>query len=158
MTTAGIKAGGPDKVRRVSEQVRFLTQLQRDVYASIVTYFKQELGCGGLVSTATGTSLTRDCLTLSNATLTPPVTQEQPYGFRVKDNRITDVGGAPLGVKNMSASVSLSFEGASETKVVALDENGYASDKPVNVSGDGVHAPLVIHLAQDAIYHVIERR
>jgi len=40
---------------------------------------------------------------------------------------------------------------------MALDENGYATQKAVTASGDGIREPLVIQLAQDSIYHIIQR-
>ncbi|MBN2584904.1 MAG: hypothetical protein JXL80_17705, partial [Planctomycetes bacterium] len=50
MTSAGADQGGSDKRRRVSDQVRFLTELQRDYYAKTVAFIKKDLGYGGLVS------------------------------------------------------------------------------------------------------------
>ena len=50
MTGAGLRNARPDKVRRVSEQVRFLAEHQRRFYASIRRYFREDLGCRGLVS------------------------------------------------------------------------------------------------------------
>lgn len=114
--------------------------------------------CGNEFASIMVISLDGEPLARSKRILIQAMTQEQPYGFRVEGNRITDVGGAPFGVQNIAASVSLSFDGPPAANVVALDENGYASDKRVTTSGDGVRTPLVIHLARDAIYHVIERR
>jgi hypothetical protein len=49
MTGQGLAQGGPDKRRRVSDQVRFLTELQRNFYAATAEYLKKDLGYGGLV-------------------------------------------------------------------------------------------------------------
>ncbi|MDA1190203.1 MAG: hypothetical protein O3A46_00805 [Candidatus Poribacteria bacterium] len=38
------------KTRRIGDQVRFLTEHQREFYATTTRYFKEELGYGGLVS------------------------------------------------------------------------------------------------------------
>jgi hypothetical protein len=50
MTADGLRAGGPEKRRRVSDQVRFLTELQRGFYADTVRYFRKELGARNLIS------------------------------------------------------------------------------------------------------------
>jgi len=60
-------------------------------------------------------------------------------------------------VKKIDARISIRLEGAGEPAVMALDENGYATSKPVGISGDGVKTPLVIQLAEDSIYHVVKR-
>jgi hypothetical protein len=50
MTSDGLKVGGPGKVKRVGDQVRFLAELQRDFYARSAKYIKQDLKFGGLVN------------------------------------------------------------------------------------------------------------
>lgn len=50
MTGEGSGAGGPSKTKRVGDQVRFLTELQRGFYADTTRYIKSELGYGGLVT------------------------------------------------------------------------------------------------------------
>ena len=50
MTGDGSRTGGPSKTRRMGDQVRFLTEVQRDFYADTTRYIKQELGYGGLVT------------------------------------------------------------------------------------------------------------
>ncbi|MBT5536970.1 hypothetical protein HOK31_28160, partial [Candidatus Poribacteria bacterium] len=50
MTGDGSRAGGPSKTRRVGDQVRFLTEVQRDFYVDTTRYIEQELGYGGLVT------------------------------------------------------------------------------------------------------------
>ena len=72
-------------------------------------------------------------------------------------DKIADLGGAPFGVKKIDARISIRLEGAGEPAVIALDENGYATSKPVSISGDGIKAPLVIQLAEDSIYYVVQR-
>ncbi|MFC1719043.1 hypothetical protein ACFL6S_35655 [Candidatus Poribacteria bacterium] len=44
--------------------------------------------------------------------------------------------------------------GADKPTVIALDENGYATDRAVAVS-DGT--PLVIQLAGNSVYHIVKR-
>lgn len=56
MTSAGAKAGGPAKAKRVGDQVRFLTELQRAFYASTTKYLKEDVGFGGLVSASNWTT------------------------------------------------------------------------------------------------------
>ncbi len=50
MTRAGIRAGGRDKEKRIRDQVRFLTEMQRGFYANLAKYLKDDLKVGGLVS------------------------------------------------------------------------------------------------------------
>ncbi|MCH8341915.1 MAG: hypothetical protein IIA51_10220 [Chloroflexi bacterium] len=50
MTTDGSRTGGQDKVKRIGDQVRFLTEHQRQFYTSIVKYFKEDLRVGSLIS------------------------------------------------------------------------------------------------------------
>jgi len=85
------------------------------------------------------------------------VTDEQPYGFKAENGTITDLGGPPYQVKKIQARVTLRLEGADKARAIALDENGYATDRKVAVKGDGVQAPLVVDLAEDAIYQVVVR-
>jgi len=66
-------------------------------------------------------------------------------GFLSKAGRI-DLSGISIESGNEFASVL----------VVALDENGYATRKSVTTRG-GADAPLVVELAPDAIYHLVQR-
>ena len=85
------------------------------------------------------------------------MTEEQPYGFKSENGTITDLGSAPIGVKEIEATVSLKLNGTGRPKVIALDENGYATETRVETSGDGIETPLVISLTKDAIYHLVTR-
>jgi hypothetical protein len=49
MTAAGMKGRGEAHRRRMSDQVRFLAELQRDFYQRTAEYVKRDLGYGGLV-------------------------------------------------------------------------------------------------------------
>ena len=50
MTRAGLAAGDAGKRKRVSDQVRFLTELQRGFYEGTVRYFRDDLGAQNLIS------------------------------------------------------------------------------------------------------------
>ncbi|MDP6749694.1 MAG: hypothetical protein QGH37_22235, partial [Candidatus Poribacteria bacterium] len=50
MTKEGSHRGGPDKIKRIGDQVRFLTEYQREFYLSMVEYFRQDLGIQSLIS------------------------------------------------------------------------------------------------------------
>lgn len=50
MTAAGAAQGGPDKKKRVADQVRFFVELQRNYYKATGDYLKKDLGYGGLVT------------------------------------------------------------------------------------------------------------
>ncbi|MFQ6130523.1 MAG: hypothetical protein ACE5R4_00655 [Armatimonadota bacterium] len=101
-------------------------------------------------------SLDGQPLATAKRILIQAMTEEQPYGFKVQGGRITDMGGMPLGVRKIAARVSLALQGDGQPTVTALDENGYATGKRVVASG-GANQPLVIQLAEDAIYHVVQR-
>jgi hypothetical protein len=96
-------------------------------------------------------------LKTSKKILIQVMTQEQPYGFKTEGDKITDLGGSPFGVREIDATVSLRLEGAGKPVVTALDENGYATQKPVTISSDGINTPLAIRLAEDSIYHIVQR-
>ncbi|MBZ0255175.1 hypothetical protein K8I31_03890, partial [bacterium] len=96
----------------------------------------------------------------SEKILIQDMTAERPYGFKVsgdEEGTITDVGGFPFGVKKIKTNVSLSLSDCSQLKVIALDENGYATDKSVEYQGGNNGEPLSIKLAEDAVYHIIQR-
>lgn len=103
------------------------------------------------------TSLDGRSLGTSKKILIQALTEEQPYGFRAENGRITDLGGPPFGVRVIDATVTLRLAGGDRARVVALDENGYARPDPVHVAGNGVAEPLQIELRKDAIYHVVLR-
>jgi hypothetical protein len=106
-------------------------------------------------------SLDDQPLKRSKRILIQAMTEAQPYGFKIEEGKILNLGGAPFGVKEIEARLSMRFEGEGVPTVTALDENGYATQKPVNISGDEVTNPVVIQvviqLAADAIYHIIQR-
>ena len=97
-------------------------------------------------------------LKTSESILIQVMTEEQPYGFKVEDGEIIEMGGSPFGVKKIDARVSLKLEGSGKPTVTALDENGYAVQKAVTTSGGGTKMPLVIQLAEDSIYHIVSHR
>ena len=58
-------------------------------------------------------------------------------------------------IRLIDATVTLRLAAGGKCKVTALDENGYATDKPVQVTADA--GSLKITLACDALYHVVQR-
>ena len=96
-------------------------------------------------------------LSTSKNILIQVMTEEQPYGFKSEKGKIIDLGGAPFGVKKIDAKISLRLEGTGNPRITALDENGYATQKTVLTSGDGIKIPLKIQLAEDSIYHIVQR-
>ncbi len=69
--------------------------------------------------------------------------------------RIEDVGRAPCGVERFRAAVTLKLEGARPSRVVACDEHGYPTPRPVNVAG-GPEA-FRVTLDPQSPYHVLIR-
>ena len=101
------------------------------------------------------TSLDGLPLVSSRKILIQAMTEEQPYGFRVDGDEIVELGGRPFNVKKVAATVR--FRGPAAAEVVALDENGYATDKPVNVALSPSGDSFEVRLAEDAVYHIVLR-
>jgi hypothetical protein len=85
---------------------------------------------------------------------------DQPYGWTSseavgKRGTIENVGSAPWGVENIEAVVNLPWHGPNPAKVIACDENGYATDRAVETRVDSVG--LALHMGGAAVYTVIER-
>jgi len=91
----------------------------------------------------------------SGRILIQAMTEERPYGFRSKGGTITDLGGAPFGVRRIDAAATLRLPGPAPVTVRALDENGYATDKPVPVTRTA--DAVTVRLAPDAVHHVLIR-
>jgi hypothetical protein len=96
----------------------------------------------------------------SKKLLIQTMTTERPFGFRASDGNdgtITELGGYPFGVEKIDASVEIRFNNNTKAKVIALDENGMATDKVVKVSSPQQNAVLIT-LDEDSVYHVVERK
>ncbi len=96
-------------------------------------------------------------LATSRKILVQAFTEEKAYGWKfavakegdldAKEYKVTDMGGAPLNLREVDATVSFK---APFAKVTQLDENGYAL-KPVEAKGSTIVLP------RNAIYLVVER-
>ncbi len=95
-------------------------------------------------------------LATSKSVLIQAVTEERPYGFRTDGDRITSLGGPPLGVKKIAARVWLHSRAGPTIHAIALDENGYATSKRVATHMDSA-SNVEITLDPTSLYHVIER-
>ncbi len=110
--------------------------------------------CGNEYASIIVTSLDDQPLSRSRKILVQAITQEQPYGFKTRGNKIASLGGPPLEMEEIKATVEFkSLDSAA--RVIVLDENGYATDKRVKVSRKGNGA--VVTLSKDALYHVVLR-
>jgi hypothetical protein len=76
----------------------------------------------------------------------------QPGG---KGGTIRQVGSAPWGVEKIDATVKLRWSAPKPARVVACDENGYATDRKVQTRLDD--AALTIKIDPSTAYTVIER-
>ena len=105
------------------------------------------------------TSLDGTRLSEAGRILIQATTTDRPYGFRTKgggkDGTIADVGGYPMTMEKVRATVALKA-GRGRWKAVALDGNGYATKTKVAVTGGG-GKPLLVKLPADAIWTVLER-
>jgi len=124
---------------------------------------KVELGgvairCGNEYGSVWVVSLDREGepLARSRRILIQAMTEERPYGFRTEGDRITALGGWPFGVRKIDATVTLSFDGeVKSVQVLALDENGCATDRPVTFRAAG--STVAVTLRDDAVYHFVSR-
>ncbi len=91
----------------------------------------------------------------SEKLLVQAFTREQLYGYRVENDRITDLGGPPFGVEHVRASINIAADAWSKARVAALDENGYALKTKVQVKRGG--QGIAITLEPTVVHHVIER-
>ena len=112
--------------------------------------------CKNDYATITVISLDGKPLAQSRKILIQAMTGEQPYGFKTAGNRIVDTGTAPFGIEKIRAVVSLKLTGGGKPVAVALDENGYPTDKPVK-AGPAAADRFRITLAPDAVYHLVTR-
>jgi hypothetical protein len=101
-------------------------------------------------------SLDGKTLASSRKILIQAMTEERPYGFRAVGGRITNLGGAPFGVRKIAARVSLKLSRlTSSVRATVLDENGYPRKGSLPVEKRGNVA--TVKLAPGGVYHVIAR-
>ena len=113
--------------------------------------------CSNEFASITVISLDDRPLADSRKILIQAITVERPHGFKAVGQRITDLGSAPIGVERIAARITIQSKGAKRLNVVALDENGCRTNKPVKLTGRDGAAPPTVELAPEAIYHVITR-
>ncbi|MHC4506258.1 MAG: hypothetical protein ACYTFI_23430, partial [Planctomycetota bacterium] len=90
-------------------------------------------------------------LSSSRKILVQAVTEDKPYGFSVEGGKVAELGGYPMNVRRISATVTLHRAGRLREAVV-LDANGYARGK-AKATRAGGH--LRIELPSDALYTVV---
>jgi hypothetical protein len=111
-------------------------------------------------------SLDGEPLATSGRLLVQVMTEDRNYGWRTtvgtdKDRngvewtyrRITDLGGPPIVVKDLSGTVSLRREDAEALRVTALDFNG----RPRGTRPSGSSGEVGIELLADCIYYLVSR-
>ncbi len=92
----------------------------------------------------------------SDRLLVQAMTEERPYGFKTRGDRITDLGGAPFNVRHIDARITL--PDADVSRAVALDPHGRArTDQAPALGRQAATGRVTISLVKDAIYHVVER-
>ena len=113
--------------------------------------------CGNEYAAIVVTALDDKPVGQSHRILIQVMTEERPFGFRAGGGKITDLGGAPFGVRKIKAKVVLGSAAPASpyvAKAIALDENGYPRGKPRQLSGADA---LTVDVGEDAIYTIIER-
>jgi hypothetical protein len=88
------------------------------------------------------------------------MTMDQMYGWESSDpgglgGTIHSVGSAPWGVEKFDVSVTLKLDGRKPMKVIACDENGYATDKIVESYGDVKN--FTVKIDETTAYTIIKR-
>ncbi len=101
-------------------------------------------------------SLDDEPLVASRRVLVQAMTREQPYGFRAEDNRITALGGWPMGVRQIRGNITLRTDRGKPTAVQALDENGYPRPQAVIWNYDPETSRITLTLPQDSAYTTIQ--
>jgi len=116
--------------------------------------------CGNEYASIVVISLDDKPLAESGRILIQAMAEDRPYGFRAARGRITAMGGAPMNVREIDGAVTLRIphlkSEISNLKTVALDENGYATDRPVSAE----RAPddrVRIQLRPDTVYTIMTR-
>jgi hypothetical protein len=93
----------------------------------------------------------------SQRLLVQVATEDHPHGFKTRPvgdyQRITDLGGYPLNVRKIDATVTLHAKAGA--KATVLDGNGDPTDRNARTSVRDGH--LVITLPPEAIYTLVER-
>jgi len=72
-----------------------------------------------------------------------------------KGGTIQNVGSAPWGMEKIEAVVGLRWNGPSPSKVVACDENGYATDRTVEIRAEA--GELTVRIDEATAYTVVQR-
>lgn len=96
-------------------------------------------------------SLDGKALASSGKVLVQAMTEEEPYGWQVRDGRITDLGSYPMNVRNIDAAVTLKRQDQRRT-IHFLDTHGYIRGSLEPTRTD---TGLKIQLPADAIYTMI---
>ena len=122
----------------------FLAKAGRLDLADVVIESNNEFG------TVLVTSLDGKPLASSTKILIQIMTEEKPFGWQVQGDRITNLGGYPLNVRNIDTVVTLKKSRLG--KVSTLDEHGYLR-RTVKTSRSG--PGLTTKLAPDAIYTIL---
>jgi hypothetical protein len=102
----------------------------------------------------TVTSLDGADIVDSGLILIQAMTEDRPYGFRSESGKITNLGSAPFGVREIDASVQLPAR-ARSCEAVVLDENGYDTGTPVELRADA--NGVFLDLPRDAVHTVVRR-
>ena len=110
--------------------------------------------CGNRYASVVAVSLDNQPLASSKRILIQTGTWDQPFGFTTEPagdyRRITHLGGYPLNVRRIDATVDL-HRPATEARV--LDENGYPTDRVALLEPAGDRT--TIHLPDDALYTIV---
>jgi hypothetical protein len=91
----------------------------------------------------------------SKRILVQAATEDKPFGFATepvgKHHRITDLGGYPLNVRRIAATITVRTRA---TQAIILDGNGYTTDRRADATS--ANGGLKLVLPDDAIYTLLQ--
>jgi hypothetical protein len=97
----------------------------------------------------------------SNSMLIQTMTTERPYQFRAsngKEGTITNVGSYPFGVELIDTTVTFMLDKGHKIQAIALDENGYATERPVDYQVTDNGQRITMLLNSQSVYHILQRQ
>lgn len=115
--------------------------------------------CQNEYATLLAVTLDNRPLADSGSILVQAMTVERPYGFNAsegKEGTIQNTGGYPFGVEKVKMTVDIHSNRAERPAVLALDENGYSTQREIQISGGENGAPWRFALAEDAVYYIVK--
>ncbi len=124
--------------------------------AGLTTLSTVSFECDNEYAALWAVSLDGKPLGASKRILLQAMTEERPYGFRQEGGKITDLGGGPMNVRRIEATVTLKLAGDGPVEVTPLTPNAYPAKGKIRIAG-GDGEPVRIELSPTHAYHLVTR-